>query len=191
MHVVHRDVSPGNVMIDIQGRVVLIDFGIARAQGRLAQTEVGSVKGKFRYMAPEQIKGAAVGASADIYAAGVLMWELLSGRRIHDDVAVAQMMMRVANAELPSLAAARPDLPDNLNRIYAKATALMPHMRFESAEEFATALGDVIEDFDPAENQGALAQYAVEGMSLEQRRSYAQAVARARVAAERISKGPF
>ena len=183
LQVVHRDVSPGNVMIDVHGRVILIDFGIARAQGRLAQTEVGSVKGKFRYMAPEQIKGADVRAPADIYAAAVLLWELLSGRRIHDDVPVAKLMMRVANAEVPPLAEARPGLPEGLARVYARATALVPEARFQTAADFADALRDAYE-IDEESCRAQLAEYALAGSSIDQHRSYAQAVARARIAAE-------
>lgn len=184
LNVVHRDVSPGNVMIDIHGRVILIDFGIARAQGRLAQTEVGSVKGKFRYMAPEQIKGAEVGARADVYAAGILLWELLSGRRIYDDIAVAQLMVRVANAEAPALADAREGLPEGLEAVYARATALMPEARFATAGDFAAAVEGVMGDVDPIEARRALSDFALQGSSVEQRKNYTQAVARARVAAE-------
>ena len=189
LNIVHRDVSPGNVMLDIKGQIILIDFGIARAHGRLAQTEVGSVKGKFRYMSPEQIKGADVGTSADIYAAGVLLWELLSGRRIHDDVPVAQLMMKVASADVPPLSAARDGLPDDLGHIYARATALVPQARFPSAGEFRRAIDDVAGEYDAQACRDALAKIALEGSGADQRRVYNQAVARARVAAEHDLEG--
>ena len=189
LNIVHRDVSPGNVMVDIRGRVILIDFGIARAHGRLSQTEVGSVKGKFRYMAPEQIKGAAVSAAVDIYAAGVLMWELMSGRRIYDDVPVAQLMMRVANADNPPLDEARDGLPEALGRAYARATSLAPEARFLSAVDFAFALEDIVGDVDDDANAEVLAQYALQASSADYRKSYHQAVARARMAAENDLEG--
>ena len=180
LNIVHRDVSPGNVMLDIHGRVMLIDFGIARAQGRLAKTEVGSVKGKFRYMAPEQIKGAEVGAHADIYAAGVLLWELLSGRRIHEDIAVAHLMTRVANAEVPALTEARPGVPEALSTLYSRATALSPSDRFATAGEFADAIGALMKDVDPTECKRALANYALQGSSIDHAKSYQDAISRAR-----------
>ena len=189
LNIVHRDVSPGNVMVDIGGRVILIDFGIAHAQGRLSQTEVGSVKGKFRYMAPEQIKGATVGPSADIYAAGVMLWELLSGQRIHDDIPVAQLMMRVANAEVPTLASAREGLPDGLRDAFVRATALDPESRFETAAAFADALAPYLANHDLEDCQRKLAKYALQGSSADHRKSYTQAVARARVAAEHDLEG--
>ncbi len=189
LNIVHRDVSPGNVMIDIHGRVVLIDFGIAHAQGRLSQTEVGSVKGKFRYMAPEQIKGAAVGAAADIFAAGVMLWELLSGRRIHDDVPVAQLMMRVANAEVPTLSEARDGLPADLGKAFARATMLLPEERYASAAEFSQALAEFAVDDDFEECRLELGRYALEGSSVDHRKSYGQAVIRARMVAEHDLEG--
>ena len=183
LNIVHRDVSPGNIMLDVNGRVILIDFGIARAHGRLAQTEVGSVKGKFRYMAPEQIKGSDVDATADIYAAGILLWELVSGRRIHDDVAVAQLMMRVANADVPPLSAARTGLPDALGRVYARATAFAPDARFSSAAAFAAALIEVVGVPNVDACRKTIADLALAASSADQRRSYTQAVANAKAAA--------
>ncbi len=189
LDIVHRDVSPGNVMLDISGKVVLIDFGIARAYGRLAQTEIGSVKGKFRYMSPEQIKGADVGRSADIYAVGVLLWELLSGRRIYDDVPVAQLMMRVANADIPSLSDARPGVPEAVCQVFSRATALAPRSRFVTAGDFARALRAVMGGYDEAACREAIAAYALEGNGVDQRRHYKEAVARARKAAEHDLEG--
>ena len=82
LQVIHRDVSPQNVLIGLDGHVKLIDFGVAKARGRMQQTEAGSLKGKLRYMAPEQAWGRAIDRRIDVYALGVVLWETLTARRL-------------------------------------------------------------------------------------------------------------
>jgi eukaryotic-like serine/threonine-protein kinase len=183
LNVVHRDISPGNVMIDVQGRVKIVDFGIARASNRLAKTEAGNVKGKFRYMAPEQIKGLAVGPFTDVYSTAVLLWELLSGKRIYDDVSVGQLMIRVANAEMPKLGDARPNLPPALNAVFAKATALDPADRYASARAFADALDRVLFEYDAERCRKELRELVRSARASERQRGLERAVVRARFAA--------
>ena len=184
LNVVHRDVSPGAVMVTTSGGVKLVDFGIARAHNRLAKTEVGNVKGKFRYMAPEQIRGDAVGPGADVYATAVFLWELVAGRRIYDEVGVPQLMIRVANAHLPSLDEARPGLPKALHRVFAKATALRPEDRYLSARAFADALDSVLLEYDLGRCRAELGQVVSAACRKDSLASFDRAVARARVAAE-------
>lgn len=183
LNVVHRDISPGNVMIDGRGRVLLVDFGIARAQNRLAKTEAGNVKGKFRYMAPEQIKGDQVSPRTDVYATAVLLWELLAGKRIYDDVSVAQLMIRVANAHVPSLDEARPGLPRALHKVFQRATAVVPDDRYASARAFADALDGVLSQLDVTRCQRDLARLVQEARVRDGKARFDQAVARARYAA--------
>lgn len=184
LNVVHRDVSPGNVMVDTSGVIKLVDFGIARAQNRLAKTEVGNVKGKFRYMAPEQIRGDAIGPGADVYATAIFMWELLAGRRIYDDISVAQLMIRVANAHVPSLDEAQPGLPNSLHKVYARATALRPEDRYLSAQAFAHALDSVLLEYDPEACRREFAELVTAACRKDSLDRFDQAVARARIAAE-------
>jgi len=143
LHVVHRDMSPGNIMLDVDGHVRIVDWGIARAKNRIAQTEAGHVKGKFRYMAPEQIGAEAVGPYTDVYSTAVTFWELLAGRRVYDTVELPQLMMMVSRAEVPTLDDARTGLPKGLHAVYKKATARNPVKRFQSAEAFADALDEL------------------------------------------------
>lgn len=189
LNVVHRDVSPGNVMVDTAGAVKLVDFGIARAQNRLAKTEVGNVKGKFRYMAPEQIRGDAVGSGTDVYATAIFMWELLAGARIYDDVGVAQLMIRVANAHVPSLDEAQPGLPKTLHKVYAKATELKPEDRFTSASAFAHALDSVLLEYDPEACRRELSELVTSACRKDSLDKFDRAVARARIAAEHDLEG--
>lgn len=163
LNVVHRDVSPGNVMIDVDGNVCLVDFGIARAQNRLAKTEAGNVKGKFRYMAPEQIRGDGVGTRSDVYSTAILLWELLAGHRIFDDCGVAQLMIRVANAHVPSLDEARTGLPRALHKVFKRATAPTPEERYASARAFADALDSVLLEYDVVRCRTHLANLVREG----------------------------
>ncbi|HSC87419.1 MAG TPA: serine/threonine-protein kinase, partial [Polyangiaceae bacterium] len=112
--VVHRDVSPHNVFITYDGQVKVLDFGIAKLSGAHADTATGVLKGKLRYMAPEQITGEAIDRRADIFAIGVMLWEAASGQRMWRDVSDVTIMNRILNAELPSLREAKPDAPDGL-----------------------------------------------------------------------------
>lgn len=184
LNVVHRDVSPGNVMVDVKGQVRIVDFGIARAQNRMAKTEAGNVKGKFRYMAPEQIRGDLTGPGTDIYATAIFLWELLAGRRIYDEVGVAQLMIRVANAHVPSLDEARPNLPRALQKVFQRATALEPQDRFLSARAFADALDSVLLEFDPKRCRRELAEIVSAAHGSDTKARFKRAVARARFAAE-------
>ncbi len=184
LNVVHRDVSPGNVMIDLRGQVKIVDFGIARAQNRLAKTEAGNVKGKFRYMSPEQIKGGVTGPATDVYSTAIVLWELLAGRRIYDEVSVAQLMIRVANAQVPSLNDARRGLPKNLHKVFKKATVLDEEERYASARAFADALDSVLHEYDAERCRRELESIVRDATQREQKGRFEQAVARARIAAE-------
>jgi serine/threonine-protein kinase len=184
LNIVHRDVSPGNVMIDVRGHVKIVDFGIARAQNRLAKTEAGNVKGKFRYMSPEQIRGDITGPATDVYSTAVCLWELLAGKRIYDDVSVAQLMIKVANAQVPSLNDARRGLPRHLHKVFKKATTMEEADRYASARAFADALDSVLAEYDAERCRRELESLVREAQQKEHKGRFEQAVARARIAAE-------
>ncbi len=139
--IVHRDVSPQNIFITYDGRVKLVDFGIAKAAGRMSTTSIGTVKGKVRYMAPEQATGEPVDRRADVFAVGVVLWQLLVGRGYwaeQDDMAVFRAL---ALRELPP----RPrsvvaDVPEGLDAVCARALSPNPDDRYATAEEFRHAL---------------------------------------------------
>jgi serine/threonine protein kinase len=183
LHLVHRDVSPGNVMLDAEGEVKLVDFGIAKAASCPGATEAGHVKGKYRYMAPEQIRGETATPASDIYASAVVLWELLSGARVYDELGVAPLMIRVANAQLPSLREARPGLPDALYRAFERATALDPAARFPSAKAFQEALEGALFEFDQGACRQALTALVRAARADASRLSLERALERARGAA--------
>jgi eukaryotic-like serine/threonine-protein kinase len=138
--IVHRDVSPQNVLVGVDGVPRVIDFGIAKAIGKLEQTKPGEVRGKFSYMAPEQLMAKPITRQVDVYAAGVMLWELLTGERLftaEDERAVCAAVLRGAIAA-PSKV--NPDVSSELDQIVLRATALDVGERYLTAREVITDL---------------------------------------------------
>ena len=139
---VHRDMSPHNVIVGKDGIARVIDFGIAKASGRLQTTDVGVLKGKFAYMAPEQIRGAAVDRTTDIYSAGAVFWEALTGRRLFRADADQEALTLRGSGEVkparPSTIA--PGVPRDVDDIVMRALDVDPAKRFLSALEMAEAI---------------------------------------------------
>jgi serine/threonine protein kinase len=136
---VHRDISPQNVMVSFEGSVKVIDFGIARALGRLGDTNSGSLKGKLGYMAPQQARGEAVDARADLFSLGVVLWECVAGRRLflrENDLAT---LRAVVYEPIPS-ASKFVEVDPALDAIIRRAVARNADERFQTAEEMRIAL---------------------------------------------------
>jgi hypothetical protein len=142
LELVHRDVSPQNVLVGVDGVSRLIDFGIARAEGRITETRGGILKGKLAYMAPEQVGEREVDRRADLFAAGVVIYELLAGERPFDGVGDAESMARIlaADADPTKVEARSPELAP----IVARALAREPRLRWATAEELAEAIAEAI-----------------------------------------------
>jgi ABC-type branched-subunit amino acid transport system substrate-binding protein/tRNA A-37 threonylcarbamoyl transferase component Bud32 len=137
MQIVHRDVTPSNVFITYDGQVKLMDFGIAKLLDASNQTRAGVMKGKARYMAPEQITGVALDRRADIYSVGVMLWEMLSGKQIWLGRTEPEILRRVATGEMPALP---PDAPAVLQQICRKAMAHDARDRHDTAEALRVEL---------------------------------------------------
>jgi serine/threonine-protein kinase len=144
MGIVHRDVNPRNILVGVNGEVKLIDFGVAMARDRLEQTRTDHVKGKFTYMAPEQISGGKVDGRADLYAAGLTLVELLAGVSPYQGLTQVQIMHRMVAGTVPDLPAVT-ELPDPgaLERLLRRALARGPRDRFPSAGQMADAVRDI------------------------------------------------
>jgi serine/threonine-protein kinase len=141
MQIVHRDVSPGNILIDMQGHVKLLDFGIARASvGGEYKTQDGMFKGKLAYSAPEVYDGKSASPRSDVYSTAVVLYQLLSGENPFRGKDVAEIVRRVFTAVLPPIAALRDDVPAELDGVLQKALSRDPEDRFPSAGAFADAL---------------------------------------------------
>jgi serine/threonine-protein kinase len=137
--IIHRDFKPHNVIVDASGRAKVTDFGIARA-GASEMTETGSIMGTAQYLSPEQAQGHAVGATADIYSIGVMLYELLAGRLpFEGDSAVTVALKHLNEAPVP-ISELRPDVHPALDSVVMAALAKDPAHRWQSADEFADAL---------------------------------------------------
>jgi serine/threonine-protein kinase len=141
LEVVHRDVSPHNVIVTYDGHVKLIDFGVAKTLAASHQTRPGGFKGKLAYLAPEAVRGEPVDRRADVFSAGVMLWEILAGRRLWGGKSegVSAAWRLAAGEPAPSLPA-DVDIPRALRVITTRALALDPAARFQSAAELAAAL---------------------------------------------------
>ncbi|MET0283845.1 MAG: serine/threonine-protein kinase [Polyangiales bacterium] len=139
LEVVHRDVSPQNVIVTYDGQVKLLDFGIAKTADAEHMTQVGMIKGKLDYIAPEQLRSDRIDGRADIFALGAMMWEVICGHRFAGGRKVSdinKIQARVAGTER-KLKSLRPDVPPSLERIVERATALDPEDRFQDAAQLA------------------------------------------------------
>jgi eukaryotic-like serine/threonine-protein kinase len=137
--VVHRDVSPQNVLLSFEGAVKLIDFGVARAFGRVAHTSPGGLKGKIEYMSPEQASAEEVDHRADVFALGVVLWEVLTGRRLYRRETELATMRAILDDPIPRPSEVA-DVPPELDAVVMRALRKRRDARFASAHEMAEAL---------------------------------------------------
>ncbi len=142
---VHRDISPSNVMLSYEGAVKLLDFGIAKALGDAPETtKNGTMKGKYAYMAPEQTEGENVDNRSDIFACGIVLHEVLTGRRLFKGSNDVQTIERVRRCEVPRPSLQNPAVPPALDAIVLKALARNPADRWSDAADMANALDDIV-----------------------------------------------
>jgi serine/threonine-protein kinase len=144
LHIVHRDVSPHNIMVGVDGTARVLDFGVAKALGRLQTTRDGKIKGKLGYMAPEQLSGRGVTRRTDIFAAGIVLWELLTGDRLFHTDEEATTVTRVLMARVRAPSELCPAIPTALDRVVLRALERDPSKRFLTAEDMAHALGEAL-----------------------------------------------
>lgn len=142
LKLVHRDVTPHNVLLSFDGAVKLTDFGIAKAGNKLSQA--GSLKGKFAYMSPEQSRGEDIDARSDIFALGIVLWELLTGGRLFEADSDIQLLRVVQTRAIAPPRRLNPDVPEELDRIVLKALERDPAARYQTAQELERALWQVV-----------------------------------------------
>ncbi|MCK6570423.1 protein kinase [Myxococcota bacterium] len=140
LNLVHRDVSPQNIIVSYDGEVKLIDFGIAKAAGKASKTQAGILKGKFGYMSPEQVRGRPIDRRSDIFSLGVVLFELLTLERCFQGESDFSTLEKVRNVDIRRPASLNRDIPPELERIVLKALSRSPEERYQSAAELQDAL---------------------------------------------------
>ncbi|ATB42870.1 Serine/threonine-protein kinase Pkn6 [Cystobacter fuscus] len=141
---IHRDVSPQNVLVGFNGNVKLIDFGVAKAVGKLSQTVVGTIKGKHAYMSPEQARGEELDARSDVYGLGTVFYELLTHQRLFKRDTDMATLKAVVGARVLPPSEVVPGVPKSLDAVVMKALARRREERFQSAGDFQLALEDFL-----------------------------------------------
>jgi len=154
LEIVHRDISPQNVIISYSGNVKIVDFGVAKAVSKLSELESGVLKGKFAYMSPEQTEGIALDHRSDIFSTGVVLWEMLTGRRLFKKKSNAETIDSVQNMAVYPPSAYRNDIPSDLDVIVMKCLERNPNKRYSNASDLSLALTKFIlkhyPDFKPS-----------------------------------------
>ena len=137
---VHRDISPQNILLSFAGEVKIADFGIAQTRARRSDPEARVIKGKYFYMSPEQARAERLDLRSDVFSAGVVLWELLAGRRLYSEPDVARLLEAVRRADVPPPSSVRPQVPVELDAVIARATAPSRERRYANASAMASEL---------------------------------------------------
>jgi len=143
LNVIHRDISPQNIFVTVQGAIKVVDFGIAKARSRMAKTLDGMMKGKVAYVSSERIFGQPFDRRADVFSLGVVLWELSIGRRLFRRDNDVKTMMAIVSSDVPLPTAMNPDYPPELEAIVMRALAHEQTHRYQTCRE----LGDDLNDF--------------------------------------------
>lgn len=158
LNIVHRDVSPPNILISREGEVKLVDFGLAKAATQAISTERGMIKGKFSYLSPEAAWGKIVDERADIFAVGALLWEMLAGRRLFEGSSNKETVLMIREAQVPSLEQFNPYVDKELMKIIWRSLAKEPEDRYSTAKQLGQDLfgylfrhGLTVSNFDISE----------------------------------------
>ncbi|MBI5532885.1 MAG: protein kinase [Deltaproteobacteria bacterium] len=175
--IIHRDVSPQNILVGEDGITRITDFGIAKAESRLQITRDGMMKGKLCYMAPEQLSraGRLLDRRVDIFACAVVAWELISGKKLFQADHPGETMANVLNAPVPPLTGIRDDVTVAVDRAIRKALARNPDQRWKTAEEFALALEEAMPNFGSNRVVGGWVQ-KIAGEVLANRHKYVREI---------------
>ena len=157
--IVHRDVSPQNVLVSNAGEVKLVDFGIAKATMKVRQTAVGVIKGKYYYMSPEQAWAERLDHRSDIFSAGIVLYEMLTGQMLYLEEDLHKLLDMVRRANIAPVRTLRRDVPPQLERIVMHALAKKPEDRYQSAGDLAADLERFLHTYSPVFTASKLAQH--------------------------------
>ncbi|MEQ1722905.1 MAG: serine/threonine-protein kinase [Pseudobdellovibrio sp.] len=153
LNITHRDMSPQNIMVSFEGEVKVIDFGIAKSETEAEGTKAGTLKGKFSYMSPEQAEGQPIDPRTDVFALGIVLWELLANDRLFTGSNEAAILRKVRDCQVPLIRKINPTVPQELERIVMKALAKDRNVRYQTAANFHRDLNRFLNtqypDFSP------------------------------------------
>jgi TolB-like protein len=141
---IHRDIKPGNIILDKRGRVRILDFGLVKGQDAERLSQTGALTGTIHYMSPEQIQGAAVTSATDLFSLGVTLYELVSGRLPFSGNYEASVLYTIVNESPPSLRDARSDIPERLESVINKLLQKTPQQRYSTAAEAKSDLSELV-----------------------------------------------
>ena len=151
LEIVHRDVSPHNILVGTDGIASVVDFGVAKATTRFQTTREGQLKGKLSYMAPEQLRLEPIDRRTDVYSASVVLWEVLTGQRLFAADDPGSVMASVLGGRIAPPTELRPDLPPELDRVVLRGLSSQPADRYPTARDMAAALESVVPPASPAQ----------------------------------------
>lgn len=159
LNIVHRDISPQNILVSFAGGVKVVDFGIAKASTQLAQTRAGVLKGKYAYMSPEQVRGAKVDHRSDIFALGLVMYEMLTGMRAFERDNSLKTLKAIVQEKPLNPREMNPDIPMEVVKLLSKALEKNPDRRYKTAQEMQLALEDWLESSPKKSNNVRLSRF--------------------------------
>jgi len=159
LKVVHRDVNPQNIFVLYSGGVKLVDFGIAKAAKRFSQTSTGMLKGKYGYMSPEQIMNLSLDSRSDVYSAGVVLWEMLTGRRLFRQSNELEILKAITEQDTPPPSSILPTVPQALDDICTKALKRSRDLRYQTAGEMRLELSFYLKRIKETSDTVAIGEY--------------------------------
>lgn len=173
LEVVHRDVTPQNLFVSYDGTARIVDFGIAKARGRLHHTQAGLVKGKIAYLAPEQIDHKPIDRRADVWALGVVLWEMSTGMRLFRRDSEVDTLMAVTSDPILAPSEVRPEVPKELDAIALRALSRDPAQRYATAREMGRDLHRFIAGYGEVVGAAEIAEWMEETFGEERRKRLA------------------
>ncbi|MFH1807327.1 MAG: protein kinase [Pseudomonadota bacterium] len=162
LNIIHRDISPQNILVAFSGNVKLVDFGIAKASTQIAQTRAGVLKGKYAYMSPEQVRGDKIDSRSDIFAVGIVMYEFLTGQRPFERETSLKTLKAIVQEKPLNPRELNPEVPIEVVRILSRALEKNPDRRYPNGQEMQLAIEDYLDRAPRKSNNVRLSRYLYE-----------------------------
>ncbi|MBM4280002.1 MAG: serine/threonine protein kinase [Deltaproteobacteria bacterium] len=159
LNIIHRDISPQNILVSFAGGVKVVDFGIAKASTQLAQTRAGVLKGKYAYMSPEQVRGTKIDHRSDVFAVGLVMYEMLTGLRAFERDSSLKTLKAIVQDKPANPQLINPAIPPEVIKILSRALEKNPDRRYKTAQEFQLAIEDWLEQSPKKSNNVRLSRF--------------------------------